>query len=140
MKKISMTILLAVCIFTVIAVESQYTDQEREIMMVNSIRNQEGAREYIPTRIEWLILELNARYASEKLQFGFRTNETGKGDPTATSGHTVEARVYYTTETLAAEKQKQMQTAKQRIIELATSYNWQTWVAVEGVFVLKGIN
>ena len=80
---------------------------------------------YFPSRVQWLTLELNARYADESLQFW------------NTRDNIIQATVYYNKHTTEAKKQQLMTFAKKVIPEIAKLHKWDSWVKIEGKFIAR---
>lgn len=80
---------------------------------------------YFPTRVQWLTLELNARYADASLQFW------------NTRDNIIQATVYYDKHTTEAKKQKLMTFAKKVIPEIAKLHKWDSWIKIEEKFIAR---
>ena len=80
---------------------------------------------YFPTRVQWLTLELNARYADTSLQFW------------NTRDNIIQANVYYDKHTTESKKQQLMIFAKKVISEIAKIYKWDSWIKIEEKFIAR---
>ena len=94
------------------------------------LENLEWMRPYIPTKMEWLILQLNARYSHPLLtvnseyvaRFSFENRK-----------NVVEITVHYAPRA-ESQKDKLMAQAKEIVVAFAKIYGWERWIQIEEKF------
>lgn len=93
-------------------------------LQLQSQHNTQGSQPYIPTRLEWLMVQLNARNTTN-----------GTIAYTITNPNTIRVIVFTKPIFTYTLKQQYMNLGKKQARDLATYYGWNLWLRLEEQFV-----
>ncbi len=85
----------------------------------------DGDQPYLLTKADWLVMDLNIRYADDSIQFWNKNKNT------------IQAEVHFTKDITEVGKQNLMEYAKSKIMLISKMYEWDSWVKIEEKFTLK---